>query len=62
MTESTTDPAVLEETVRVARAASDLVADLPEEEVRRRTRVHLDGVRAALADGGHPGEEVLLGS
>lgn len=59
LTRCTTDPDVLEETVRVARATSDLVADLPEEEVRRHTRALLDGVRAAVADGGHPGEEVL---
>ncbi|MFF2166648.1 helix-turn-helix domain-containing protein [Streptomyces sp. NPDC058175] len=59
VTQSTTDPAMLEETVRIARATSDVVADLPEEEVRRHSRALLDGVRAALADGGHPGEEVL---
>ncbi|MFJ5231126.1 helix-turn-helix domain-containing protein [Kitasatospora sp. NPDC088391] len=48
----TADPEVLAAAVRAARAASGLVAGLPEGEVRRHTRALLDGVRTALEAGG----------
>ncbi|MFG2004702.1 helix-turn-helix domain-containing protein [Spirillospora sp. NPDC048911] len=57
--ERSTDPALLDATVRAARSRSELVAALPEEETRRHTRALLNGVLAALANGGEPGEDVL---
>ncbi|MEV7119652.1 helix-turn-helix domain-containing protein [Kitasatospora griseola] len=55
----TADPEVLAAAVRAARAASDLVAALPEREVRRHTRALLDGVRSALQGDGDPGPSAL---
>lgn len=52
------DPVVLEATVRAARGRSELVAALPEEETRRHVRALVQGVLAALEDGG-PGAGVL---
>ncbi|GAA2595638.1 helix-turn-helix domain-containing protein [Actinomadura fulvescens] len=57
--ERSTDPALLDTTVRAARSKSELVAALPEEETRRHTEALLTGVLAALASGGEPGEDVL---
>ncbi|MFC6936558.1 PucR family transcriptional regulator [Actinomadura yumaensis] len=53
------DPALLESTVHAARGKSDLVAALPEEETRRHTRALLNGVIAALENGGVPGGDAL---
>ncbi|MFJ1755017.1 helix-turn-helix domain-containing protein [Kitasatospora sp. NPDC088134] len=55
----TADPEVLAAAVRAARAASGLVAGLPEGEVRRHTRALLDGVRTALEAGGEVDAGVL---
>ncbi|MFD8597571.1 helix-turn-helix domain-containing protein [Kitasatospora sp. NPDC059646] len=55
----TADPQVLAAAVRAARAASELVAALPEREVRRHTRALLDGVRSALQGDGEPGAQAL---
>ncbi|MFG2695912.1 helix-turn-helix domain-containing protein [Kitasatospora sp. NPDC048407] len=55
----TEDPEVLAAAVRAARAASELVAALPEREVRRHTRALLDGVRSALQGDGEPGVQAL---
>ncbi|GAA3206708.1 helix-turn-helix domain-containing protein [Actinocorallia longicatena] len=54
----TSDPAVIEATVRAARARSPLVAALPEDEVRRHVRAIIDAAIAAL-DAGVPEEADL---
>ncbi|WP_019633439.1 helix-turn-helix domain-containing protein [Actinomadura atramentaria] len=59
LVEHSREPAVLEETVRAARRRSDLVAALPEQETRRHVRALINGVLAALENGGEPGPDVL---